>query len=284
MRKIVTLTAVFVAIMMVVPCFAVLPPVTDGLVGCWDFDEGSGVTAIDSSGIGNHGLIVNATYTGDDIPPQSQSGYSLIFNNTQSGNAYSYVTVPDNSSLRPSSGLTLAAWIKTDITEQRSCVIISKQYGSSYRDSFALLYGGGSVSFVLDSGADYRGISTAKPSVDEWHYIVGTYNGSSMRLYVDGVERVHDTFTGAIAYDDNPVLIGAACDNANHTPDAGWNGTIDDVMIYNRSLTQAEILQIIPEFPSVLMLPLFMSATIIGVIAYTWRRRKQANSPFLEVV
>jgi len=101
-----------------------------------------------------------------------------------------------------------------------------------------------------------------------------------MRLYVDGVERVNGTFTGSIVYDSNPLSIGADSDRPDHTLEQGWDGYIDEVLIYNRSLTQAEIMQIIPEFPSVLMLPLFMSATIIGVIAYTWRRRKQANLSF----
>lgn len=286
MRRIVGLFALFVSIMLVVPCFGTpVPPYPKmGLVGCWSFDEGSGVTAVDSSGIGNHGLIVNATYTGDDIPPQSQSGYSLIFNNTQSGNAYSYVTVPDNSSLRPNSGLTLAAWVKTNAVQQRACIIIGKQYGSiDWRDSYNLWYEWGLLNFYVKSQTSENRIFVAQPPTNEWHHVVGTYDGSFMRLYVDGVEQVNGTLTGSIDYTDNPVSIGADSDRADHTLEQGWNGLIDEVLIYNRSLTQAEILQIIPEFPSVLMLPLFMSATIIGVIAYTWRRRKQANSPFFRL-
>ncbi len=276
--RIVSCLIVFVSIVLAVPCFAALPSVTDGLVGCWDFDQGSLVTAMDMSGNGNDGIMVNTTYS--DPPPGSLSTASLSFNTNQTGYAYSYVTILDSPSLRPNSSLTLAAWVKTDAEQQRSCCIVTKRYGSSYRNSFGLWYQYGDLRFVLEDGVTHPYISIAQPPANEWHHIVATYNGSLMRLYVDGLERVNKTFSGTILYDDNPVLIGADCDNADHIPDAGWNGLIDEVLIYNRSLSQAEIAQIIPEFPSVLMLPLFMSATIIGVITYRWRRRKQIHLPF----
>jgi large repetitive protein len=277
MGKIAGLFAVFVSIMLVVPCFAYsLPPVTEGLVGCWEFDEGSGVTAVDSTGNGNHGLMVNATYS-DDTPPQALSNYSLRFNSTW-GNAYSYVTIPDNSSLRPSSGLTLAAWVKAGNYEGRMRTIISKQIGTDGGDSFVLWYhDDGNLWFDI-GGVGH--ITTAQPPANEWHHIVAAYNGSFMQLYVDGVEMVSSAASGSIPYDANPVLIGADSNQADHTPDAGWNGTIDNVLIYNKALNQTEISQIIPEFPSVLALSLFMSATIVGVIVYARRHRKRADLPF----
>jgi hypothetical protein len=277
MRKIAFLFTVFASTMLVVTCIAYsAPSVTDGLVGCWKFDEGSGVTAVDSSGNGNNGLIVNATYS-NDIPSQALSNYSLIFNST-GGNAYSYVAIPDNSSLRPSSGLTLAAWVKAGTYEGRMRTVVSKQYGDSTADSFVLWYhDDGNLWFDVGGVGP---ILIVQPPADEWHHIVATYNGSFMRLYVDGVEKVNSTATGSIPYDANPVLIGADSNQADHTPDAGWNGTIDDVLIYNRALNETEIAQIIPEFPSALTLALFMSTTIIGVIVYSTRRRKQANLSF----
>jgi hypothetical protein len=281
MRRIVSLFTVLAAITLAVPCFAALPSVTDGLVGCWDFDEGSMVTAMDMSGNGNDGMMVNTTYSD---PPESISTASLYFNGTQAGYAYSYVTIPDSPSLRPNSSLTLAAWVKTDTNETGSCPIIAKQYGSSWHNSFGLWYQYGTLRFAIEDGIVNpltSVISTAQPPANEWHHIVATYDGSFIRLYVDGVERVNRTFTESILYDGNLVLIGADCDNTDHIPDYGWHGNIDEVLIYSRALNQTEISQIIvPEFPSVLLLPLFMSATIIGVIVHTRRHRKQANLSF----
>jgi Concanavalin A-like lectin/glucanases superfamily len=251
-----------------------------GTGGYWKFDEGIGDSVLDSRGSGNHGWMVNTTYT-DDTPGQIVSMFALGFNSTLSGYAYSYATIADSPSLRPNSSLTLAAWVKTDTNDTRSCGIITKQYGSSYHNSFALWYQYGTLRFCFEDGMTVPTISTAPSPTNEWHHIVVTYDGSIMRLYVDGIERVNKTAAGSILYDSNPVLIGADCDNADHHPDAGWDGYIDDVLIYNRALNQTEISQlIVPEFPSVLMLPLFMSATMIGVIAYAWRRRKQANPSF----
>ncbi len=274
MRKIAGTFVILTSLMLVIRCFAA-PSVTDGLVGCWDFDEGGLVTAMDMSGTGNNGTMMNTTYAVP--PPGTVSTASLFFNNTQEGNAYSYVTIPDSSSLEPSSGLTLAAWVKSNTIEDRSRVIIGKQCGLSYIDSYALWYQYGTVRFCIYNGITLRTISLTQPPADEWHYIAGTYDGSMMRLYVDGIEKYNSTMSGSIRYATNSVLIGADSDQADHSPDQGWNGFIDDVLIYNRSLTQAEILQVIPEFPSVLASALFMLAAIIGIMTYTWRRAKQAS-------
>jgi hypothetical protein len=277
MRKIAVLFAVLVSILLVIPSLAYSQPsVTEGLVGCWNFEEGSGVTAIDSSGNGNNGLIVNATYS-TDTPSQSLSTFSLNFNNTEAGYAYSYVTIPDSPSLRPNSSLTLAAWVKAGTFQARMRHIISKQLDSWGGDSFVLWYmGDGNIWFDV-GGVGH--IITAEPTANEWHHIGATYDGSFMRLYVDGVEKVNSTKSGSIPYDDSPVLIGADDNDADNIPDEGWNGTIDEVLIYNRALNQTEIAQIIvPEFPSVLTLSLFMLTTMVGVIAYTRRHRKQART------
>jgi hypothetical protein len=262
--------------MLTVPCFAYSqPPVTDGLVGCWKFDEGSGVTAMDSSGLGNNGSIVNAAYS-EDTPPQAASTFALSFNTTGADIAYSYVRIADNASLRPSSGLTLAAWVKTNSTEVREHVIVSKQYGGATSDSYVIWYHSDGNLWFDVGGVGH--ILTVQPPANEWHYIVGTYNGSVMRLYVDGVEKVNSTVTGTIPYDDNPVLIGADSNNLNHIPDSGWNGLIDEVLIYNRALSQAEIVQTIPEFPSFLIPSLFMIATLSAVIVH---KRKKALSSLI---
>lgn len=275
MKKTASLFAVVISMILGASCFASLPPVTDGLIGCWNFDEGSGKTAIDSSGNGNNGTIVNATYTNDDPAILLTPTFSLRFNNT-AGSAYDYVTIPTNPTLEPSSGLTLAAWVKTSSTADRIRVIISKPYGGSGDDSYVLWYDGSLLQFSLQG---IGRISTAQPTANEWHQIVAIYNGSVMQIYVDSIEEASATFSGALVYTDNPVLIGADI-NLGTKPDEGWSGLIDDVLIYNRSLTQTEISQIIPELTSVLFLPLLMSATMIGVIIYAWRRNKQTIPSF----
>jgi len=238
MMRIISFLSVFVSLMLVVPCFASLPPVTDGLVGCWKFDEGSLVAAIDTSGNGNDGTMVNTTFS-EDTPSLSLSTFSLRFNSTQSGNAYSYVTIPDSPSLRPNSSLTLTAWVKAGTYEGRMRHVISKQIGSGGGDSFVLWYHDDGNLWFDVGGVGH--ITTGQPPANEWHHIAATYDGSFMRLYVDGMEQASGARSGSIPYDNNSVLIGADDNNDDNIPDEGWDGLIDEVLIYGRALTQAEI-------------------------------------------
>jgi hypothetical protein len=226
-------------------------PVTDGLVGYWNFDEGSGVAAIDRSGNGNNGTIVNATFT-EDTPVQISSLFALDFNNT-SGVAYSYVTIPTDPVLEPNSSLTLSVWVKTDSTEDRIRVIISKAYGSFGDESYMLYYDG--IDYVRFALSSIGSIAMAQPTINEWHYIVATYNGSVMRMYLDGVEQVNGTVTGSLGYTDNPVLIGADI-STGVIPDKGWDGEIDDVLIYDRALSFPEIQVIIDVLPPAVGTPI----------------------------
>ncbi len=72
--------------------------------------------------------------------------------------------------------------------------------------------------------------------------MVGTYDGSMMRLYVDGVQIGSSPLTGNILVDSNPVTIGAGENYGEGTPLGDrFNGLIDEVRIYNRALSATEV-------------------------------------------
>jgi hypothetical protein len=72
----------------------------------------------------------------------------------------------------------------------------------------------------------------------EWHHVAGTYDGNRVRLYIDGVRKADPNYTGSIAVRPaDPVSIGAN----SEWPDRSFQGAIDDVRIYNRALSDAEI-------------------------------------------
>src|SRR3989344_4913080 len=81
-------------------------------VGVWGFDEGegSGTTALDGSGYGNNGTIVGAVYT-DETPHKAigrgSGKYALSFDGVDDS-----VSVPNSSSLNPTSQITIEAWVK----------------------------------------------------------------------------------------------------------------------------------------------------------------------------
>jgi len=207
-----------------------LAPFTHGLVGYWKFDEGSGTTASDSSGYGNTGTLS----TGASTPgwTTGKVGGALSFDGVDD-----YVEVPDSPSIRNwPDGITVEIWAKSNTENWNSYgMLVSK------RDSF-ILYP------VTDTKALYWYIiGTAWWSVAyvipedirNWHHYVGTYSADRyLRLYMDG-ELVASPMGpyGAIADDEGIMAIG----RDDGFTDRNFNGLIDEVRMYNRALSSAEI-------------------------------------------
>jgi hypothetical protein len=233
MRRRRLLIALGVAIMTVMQATPALADVTLGLVAQYPLNG----NANDASGNGNNGTVVGA----DPAPDRfgTPAGAYLFGNNpTHGAQATDYVEIADSASLRPQNGITLSAWINTANSAGRA--IVGKQFGDGLEDSYLLWYNVGTLWFTLFPFGS-SGLSAPIPSLGVWHHVVGTWDGATMRLYVDGAEVASRAFAGPNQYDSSPVVIGADNDNADNLPDDGWDGLIDDVRIYNRALTQDEI-------------------------------------------
>jgi uncharacterized repeat protein (TIGR01451 family) len=163
-------------------------------------------------------------------------GQAFNFNGTSA-----YVSVPDNSTLRPSS-LTLEGWVWfTSIPS--TGVIVSKTIGSAAFDSYLLWYQGGALHGVVgNSGGPGTIIDyTWTPTLNTWYHVAFTYDstGQSETLYVDGAAVSTASNTTAIGYDANPLLIGAEIENS--TTQYFFPGLIDELTFYNRALSQSEV-------------------------------------------
>ncbi len=94
---------------------------------------------------------------------------------------------------------------------------------------------------------------SARSNVDasfngEWHHVAGTYDGNNISLYIDGALRTTTPHVGAIAVRPlHPLYIGAACE----WPDRTYQGSIDDVRLYNSPLSGAEISNVMAGAPVV---------------------------------
>jgi hypothetical protein len=93
-----------------------------------------------------------------------------------------------------------------------------------------------------DSGVN-KVQSTSGIATDEWHHVVVTYNGTMNKLYLDGVLNNSAAKTAVLTYSNNQLELGRG-DSANPSYAYYFNGTIDEVMLYNRTLNDDEIFSI----------------------------------------
>jgi hypothetical protein len=197
-----------------------------GLVASFGFNEGSGATVLDSSGKSNNGTIANATWTA-----AGKFGSALSFNG-----ASSWVTVPDATSLDLTNGLTLEAWVRpSTLSGWRTALLKESAGGLSYA-----LYAHNNTPnpavTVQIGGGDRSAEGTSPLPLNTWTHLAATYDGAQLRLYVNGVQAGSRAQTGNIAVSAAPLRVGG---NAVWTE--FFAGLIDEVRVYNRALSPAEI-------------------------------------------
>jgi hypothetical protein len=203
---------------------------TDGLVALYDHDG----DATDSSGNGNHGTPTDITYT------TGKAGQAASFNGSSSVVSVPTATEFDFEYNEP---FSISFPVQRNGAQSGDPTLAGKPgawnaagYGitdKANESQFRLFISEGSSQDLLkdfDYPAAYSG--------DEWCHLVFTYDGSStsegMKLYADGVKlsgtNVRDTLTGATIKNANPLRFGV-----------GFDGLIDEVRIYNRALSAAEV-------------------------------------------
>ena len=205
-------------------------------VGIWSFNEGVGTVAHDTS-----------------LPPQHDNGTLQAGTSWTKGrfwNALSFdgnagaVDVPDENGLEGPQ-VTVSAWVNSATGPGNFKYIVAKGAQSCLAASYALYTGanGGLEFYVASNGGMSWSISPDAGSGiwdGHWHSVVGTFDGSTVRLYVDGKEVGSGTpDTAAIPYDlpnGHDLLIG----NYGGCSGLGFSGMIDEVKVFNRALgTQA---------------------------------------------
>jgi Concanavalin A-like lectin/glucanases superfamily len=202
-----------------------------GLVGYWPFSEGAGTITDDASPAAHVGALSGASWT------TGKNGKGLLFNGSSSYVALGKFDVPG-------SAITLAAWFNAETLGNSDPRIISKASGSAEQDHYFML-GTTSVSgtnrlrFRLKTNSSTKTLIASSGNVPtgQWVHAVATYNGSTMRLYLNGVLVGSMAAAGSMTGNTNvPVAIGR-----NPQAYGPFDGTLDQVRIYNRELAPSEI-------------------------------------------
>ncbi len=206
------------------------------LVGHWKLDEEDGDIAYDSAKT-NDGML-----EGDPVwmPFDGRVDGALAFDGGDDGDG-DYVNCGDSSVFDIRNEITLSAWIKADEFTDGWQPIITKG-DDSWRLQSAGTDNPGKLEFACTGllvPFTQWGNILSNSRVDDglWHHIAGTYDGTRISLYVDGVLDATSVASRQILINDYDVLIGGNAEKV----DRFFNGLIDDVGVYNYALSPDDI-------------------------------------------
>ncbi len=213
--------------------------VTNGLVMCLDasnpksYYNGQSVWT-DLSKSANNGTIIGCTFTGSN-------GGALVYNGTTS----TYVTVPDSTSIRAAK-FTYSVWAKLNVLNYSQCILSKNQTGPSWTSPYLSYFTriNSSTSIEVDiatTGTYFPNTIATTTTTGSINCFTVTYDGSALNLYVNGVFINSKVNAITIGYSTKPLTIGA---DYGGSPVADvLSGSVYNVALYNRALSQAEITQ-----------------------------------------
>ena len=197
-----------------------------GLVAAYSFSEGSGTTTLDQSGNNNTGALSGATWSA-----AGKTGNALSFNGTSAR-----VTIADSSSLRLTNGMTLEAWVQPSAISGWRTILLKEDTAEL---AYSLYANGGNdrpgTVIHLASGSQVA-VGTAQLPLNTWTHVAATFNGTVLRFFINGAQVGSLNVTGSMIVTTKPLQIGG-----NQVWGEYFQGLIDDVRVYNRALSPAEI-------------------------------------------
>jgi len=195
----------------------------------WLMDEGSGDTVYDTSGNDNHGTIYGATWV------DSPYGKALSFDGVDD-----YIRVLDSPSLR-NDEITVDLWLYLH-SKDKTMYFVGKAFlpGTGTSEGWVLYYHSStdSIRFYIVGEETTKYAAYSNPPTHTWLHIVGTYENGTIKIYVNG--ELKDTESQpTIRVSTRDLYIGSYYGILHFT-----DGLISHVSIYNRALTDEEIVAI----------------------------------------
>jgi hypothetical protein len=198
-----------------------------GLVAAYTFAEGTGGTTADVSGNGNTGTLAGGTAWST----AGRFGKAVSFDGVND-----LVSVADAATLDLTTGMTIEAWVNPSALSAWRTVALKALPGGL---AYALYAHDGAprpAGTINTGGSDVSAIGTTAPALGAWTHLAVTFDGGTLRLYVNGGLVGTQAAAGALRTSADALTIGG-----NGVWSEWFAGLIDEVRIYNRALTQGEI-------------------------------------------
>lgn len=215
---------VLLASLLIIANLGVANVAEEGLVAYWPFDEGTGKKAEDVTGNGHEGKFAGAPKWVD-----GKFGTALEFDGEED-----HVVVADDAALAIEENITFMAWFSPgDVLTSRRLMVKN--------NSIFVIFDFGnkdSIDFLVKPDNTFAESTTTDWKVGEWYHFAGTFDGKMMKVYVNGKLEGEAANNVPIAPSDLELWIGG--DDFGRPTDF-FPGTIDEVRLYEKTLTEAEI-------------------------------------------
>jgi hypothetical protein len=209
-----------------------------GLVGWWTGDSDATDTVA-----GNNGVLLGSTTFAQGI----------VANGFKMDGVGDGVQIPDTAALKPAA-VSVEAWVRFDSLDTPPVsqffspgiqyIVFKKNTRTFNFEGYSLHKerhaGGDRIAFRVTNANGFGNIalSTTPVAVGQFYHVVGTYDGTTVKMYVNGVLEGQAAATITMDYGTNPIFIGTSGETVF---DGKLNGVVDEASIYNRPLTSTEI-------------------------------------------
>jgi len=202
------------------------PPSTDAIAH-WKFDEGSGFNAIDSSGNNNTGTIRGATWTSF-----GRFNNALVFENGVGDEV-----LVNTNLMSPLAG-TISAWVLAEEFEPEPQYIFGHTTIPPFANRLQIYTDDTSGQLDIGVGDNHSAATNVFDlNVNQWYHVALTWGSGTFKVYVNGTLVHAGSYSGLTTLDPKAAIGNA---RPGH-PTQSWNGTIDEINIFNRELTAGKI-------------------------------------------
>jgi hypothetical protein len=200
----------------------------------WNLDESNGSMTPDSSGNGLAGVLVNSPTFGEGV-----DGPALILNGVDQ-----YVDLGDPPSLQLRGSMTITAWINSAEFPVDDAAIVSNHSGLGYQLDTTVDQGPRTIGFKLANAAGRLMARYGKTTLEtnRWYHVAAVYDSEaqSLNVYLDG--RIDNgCLLGSVTSRQTPSGLHVFVGRRGNADGYGFAGSVDDVRVYSRPLSESEI-------------------------------------------